>query len=75
MKKISTLCCGIQEKTQSIVFQFLDLFLTALLDYASRKTPLPPLILFLCLLNFFFLIATHKDETIQYFPVTKTIIH
>lgn len=51
--KENVLCCGLQEKTHGIVFQFLTLFLTVLLDYANKKTPLPPLILFLCLLNFF----------------------
>lgn len=51
--KENVLCCGLQEKTHGIVFQFLPLFLTVLLDYANKKTPLPLLILFLCLLNFF----------------------
>lgn len=52
-------CSGLwaEEKAHSIVFQFLSLFLTVLLDYANKKKkkkpPLPPLILFLCLLNFF----------------------
>lgn len=39
--KENVLCCGLQEKTQGIVFQFLPLFLTVRLDYANKKNTTP----------------------------------
>lgn len=35
--KENVLRCGLQEKTHGIVFQFLSLFLTVLLDDANKK--------------------------------------